>query len=429
MIAVARLIDRSNLTIIVNAASLLGTAVITSGLGYLYWLLAARQFPVEAVGLAGALVSAMMLLANVGVLGLGTLLVSEIPRQSGHPGPLILTATVVGAAASIVLGLVFALLAGSVSAEFAFLAGEPLIGIVFAIGVSVMAISLILDQASVGMLRGDLQLIRNSSFGLLKLAFLAALAWLGVANTALGIYGTWAAGGIVSVMIPAVMVLWSLRGRLAFAACRPRLSTLRGLGRSAGGHHALNLALLAPGLCLPVVVTALLSPTVNAYFYSAVMMASLVWAGPAALASMVHAVGVRTPSELGRRTSFSLALSALGGLAATGVVLVTAELLLGLFGDDYATEASSTLRLLTIAVFPILVKYHFVAIARVTGRVAGAAVLLLIGAGVEILVGAMGGVIGGLTGLSLAWLAVLVVEAGIVAPVVIHTVRAEAPPA
>lgn len=424
MMLMSRVLDRSNLTIVVNAASLLGTAVITSGLGYLFWLLAARQFSVEAVGLAGGLISAMMLLANVGVLGLGTLLVSEIPRQREHPGSLISSATVAAAGASAALGLVFALLAGSLSDEFAFLAQDPGTSLAFSFGVAVMAATMILDQASVGLLRGDLQLIRNTGFGLMKLVFLAVLAWLRVATTAMGIYGTWAVGGIASVIVPAVMVWSSGRGRLTLAALRPRFEVLRRLGWTAGGHHALNLSLLAPGLCLPVVVTALLTPTVNAYFYSAAMMASLVWAGPAALASMVHAVGVREPSELGRRTAFSIGLSVAGGAAAAAVVLLAAEQLLGLFGGAYAEEASTTLRLLTIGVFPTLVKYHYVAIARVTERVAGAATILSAGALAEILGGTIGGAVGGLTGLSIAWLTVMVIEAVVVAPVVIRTVRA-----
>jgi O-antigen/teichoic acid export membrane protein len=418
-----RLLDRSNLTIVTNAASLLGTAVITSGLGYLFWLLAARRFPVEAIGLAGGLVSAMMLLANVGVLGLGTLLVSEIPRQREHPGPLISAATLVAAFASAVLGLIFAFVAGSLFGEFAVLVSDLAASLLFAAGVAVMAATMILDQACVALLRSDLQLARNTSFGLLKLGLLAALAWLAMAMTAMGIYGTWAFGGIVSILVPATIVLVGARGDLTGVSIAPRLRMLHGLRRAAGGHHALNLALLAPGLCLPIIVTALLSPTTNAYFYSAAMMAALVWAGPAALASMVHAVGVRSPSELGHRTVFSLRLSAVGGALATVVVLVAAELLLALFGEAYASEAGTTLRLLTVSVFPIIVKYHYVAIARVTGRVARAAAILSVGAVAEVAGGAVGGAFGGLTGLSIGWLAVMVVEAVVVAPVVLRTIR------
>src|SRR5881275_3639940 len=72
-----------NSIILVNAGSLVGTTAVTSVLGFVYWWLAARQFPPEAVGFASAAISAMMLLATICILGLGTLLVGELPRQPG----------------------------------------------------------------------------------------------------------------------------------------------------------------------------------------------------------------------------------------------------------------------------------------------------------------------------------------------------------
>ena len=67
--------------ILVNAGSLVGTTAVTAGLGFVYWLVAARVFPPGVVGLASALISAMSLLGFVGMLGLGSLLMGELPRQ------------------------------------------------------------------------------------------------------------------------------------------------------------------------------------------------------------------------------------------------------------------------------------------------------------------------------------------------------------
>jgi O-antigen/teichoic acid export membrane protein len=418
-----RFLDRSNLAIIVNAASLLGTSVVGSGLGYLFWLLAARRFSVEEVGLAGGLISAMTLLGHIGQLGFGSLLVTEIPRQRDHPGPLISSATLVASVFSIALGVGFAVLAGHLSDELAVLASDLAAPVMFAGGVAVTAATMVIDQACIGLLRSSLQLARNTGFGILKLAFLALFALLGWSDGAWSIYDAWAVGGLVSVAVPAALLLWQAGGHVDAGALMPRLSTLRGLGRAAGVHHALNLALLGPSLCLPVVVTATLSSSVNAYFYAATMMATMIWAGPAALASMVHAVAIRAPSELGRRLQFSLGVSAIGGVLAIAVVLVAAELLLGFFGDAYASEAGTTLRLLTLAVVPLTVKYHYVAVARVTGPVGRAASVLSVGAVAEVVAGAGGGTLGGLTGVSIAWLAVMAVEAVVVTPAIVRSLR------
>lgn len=57
---------QSNRNILWNASSLVGTTAIGSGLGFIYWWLAARLYPAEAVGLASA-VSAL-LLAGAGLI-------------------------------------------------------------------------------------------------------------------------------------------------------------------------------------------------------------------------------------------------------------------------------------------------------------------------------------------------------------------------
>jgi O-antigen/teichoic acid export membrane protein len=72
---------KTNKVMLVNTGSLVGTTTVTSVLGFVYWWLAARQFSPEAVGLSSASVSAMTLLATGCVLGLGTLLVGELPRR------------------------------------------------------------------------------------------------------------------------------------------------------------------------------------------------------------------------------------------------------------------------------------------------------------------------------------------------------------
>src|SRR5438270_13344190 len=85
---------KANSVILLNAGSLIGTTAVTSALGFAYWWLAARQFSPEAVGLASAAISAMTLLGTFGMLGLGTLLVAELPHQHGKKVSLISAALV-----------------------------------------------------------------------------------------------------------------------------------------------------------------------------------------------------------------------------------------------------------------------------------------------------------------------------------------------
>src|SRR6266852_6184561 len=90
---------KANRVLLLNAASLVSTTAVTSVLGFAYWWVAARLFPPDAVGLASAAISAMTLLGTVCTLGLGTLLIGELPRQPGK------AVSLIGAALLLVLGV------------------------------------------------------------------------------------------------------------------------------------------------------------------------------------------------------------------------------------------------------------------------------------------------------------------------------------
>src|SRR5437660_5496776 len=75
---------KAHSTVLVNAGSLVGSTVVTSGLGFVYWWIATWQFSAEAIGLGSAAIQAMTLLGTFGLFGLGTLLVGELPRQAGE---------------------------------------------------------------------------------------------------------------------------------------------------------------------------------------------------------------------------------------------------------------------------------------------------------------------------------------------------------
>lgn len=403
--------------LLANATSVVGTMAVTSGLGYLYWKVAARQFPPAAVGLGSATLSAMLLLANVSALGLGTLLVGELPRRPGQERSLITTALIVAGAAAAGLGLLFAAVAPLLSPDFAPLRQDAFSLVIFATGAVLTVVTLVLDQALIGLLRGDLQLARNAIFAAAKLvALLFAGSWMPAPERhGLLIYVTWLAGNAISLASLAGLVVPGQRGPGRFRAYRPQWSLLRQLGRAAIANHALNLVLQVPLLALPVLVTVLVSATTNAYFYMAWMLASCIYVIPVALTTAVYAVGARAPTELAPRLRFTLRLAAALGLLATLCLLPTAGPVLSFFGPEYATQAAWCLRVLGLGIFPIIVKDHYIATCRVFAREARAARLLAAGAGLELLLAAAGLQLGGLTGLGLGWVAALCLEAGVVA--------------
>jgi O-antigen/teichoic acid export membrane protein len=419
-----QLFGATNRLIISNTSAMMGTMLITSGLGALYWLLGARFFDTEAVGLAGASISSMSLLGTAGMLGLGTLLIGELPRQRGQEISFIATALLIAGLTGGLCGGLFALIAPRVSPNLQPFAADMPTAAIFILGVSVTSVTMVLDQALIGLLRGSLQLWRNAAFAVIKLGALVGIAvWLGGENWRT-MYATWIIGNLLSLLGLGGFIVWrwpGLQGRQLW----PQWHLLRRFGRTALGHHALNMALQLPGLALPLVVTSLLSATANAYYYAASIAAGPFFFGTLALVTALYAVGSRSPEALTQRIRFTLGVAFGAAVAGNLVLLFTAELIMRLFGSGYAAEAGLTLKLLGLCIFPIIIKDHYVTLSRIHGRLMGTAVLATAGGGAELGLAALGAITYGLSGLVLGWLAALTIESLIMLPKVYRAARGE----
>lgn len=193
---------------------------------------------------------------------------------------------------------------------------------------------------------------------------------------------------------------------------------LRQLKGAALQHHLLNLVLLVPPLVLPLLVTVQLSATENAWFYVSFMLANLVFSLTYALSTVLYAISSAQPSLLARNIRLTLGLAFITSLGANVILQPGAGVLLGVFGHVYAAQAAWCLRLLSLAVFPLIIISHYVALCRIQQRMTSVMLPVTIGALIELVGAAIGARLGGLTGVSLGWLTGLILEALYMAPAV-----------
>ena len=393
------------------SASLVGTQAVTSVLGLGFWALGARLYTVGDVGVAGAAVAMMMLLGSLGSLGLGTLLIARLPHTAqADRRVLVRTSLVAAFAAGAVLALVVPL-----TAVFVFgaenlrpLVATPLATVGMAVGTGLMSLVIVLDQAVLTIGNGSLQLERNVLASVVKIIALVVLSVLG-AGGGMAIFLAWTIGAAVS--LPSVS--WRTRGGRSLEGDHRLvdLRMLRGLGKLAASHHALNIALQAPLQILPIMVTVLLSAQQNAYFNSAVMVTGFVFALPYAVAISLFASAEGDARAVVSRMSRTIPFGLVASVLAYAVLFPTAGLILRVFGQAYAAEGTETLRVLALAGVAFVVKDHFIALRRVEGRTTQAVTVTAGFLVVELAAAAAGASAGGTVGLCLAWVAVLWVEA------------------
>ena len=405
------------LAIFRTSGSLVAAVFVNSLLGFVFWWIAARAFPPAAVGFAAGAVAAMGLLARLSAVGIATLLMGELAGRRAAPARLLVPGLVTAAGIAFVLGVAFAALAPVVAPGLRPLASNALVAAGFGVAVALTAIGFVLDQALVGLLRGGLQLIRNLVFAIGKLVVLAGAAVSGVMG-GLTIVVAWAAGEVLSLAALAALVPRPRR-----AAADADWAGLRDMRGEAMAHHVLNLARFAPSLLMPIIVTVLFSAESTAIFYVAYLLAAAVQPIGSSATFTLYAVARRDPEHLGRQIRMTLALSFAGAIPAIAILWLAGRMLLGVFGADYAAEATELVWVLALLALPLIVKDHWIALIRIGGRVKQGAVLTVLAMVAEI-VGAVGGaLVGGLDGLAAGWLVAVAGMAVLQSPSVIHALR------
>jgi O-antigen/teichoic acid export membrane protein/ribosomal protein L40E len=412
---------KANKVLLANVSSLVGTYVITSALGFVYWIIAARYYPAQSVGIASAANSAMTLIGLLSIFGLGTLLIGELQNHPGKEAGIISAALILVATVGGGVAIVFAYVAPFFSAELQPLRASLLVVLIFAAGVSFHAVTQVFDQSLIGLLRGDLQLWRNTIFAIVKLLILACAGlWL-ASKAGIVIYATWAAGNAFSLLALGIFVIGNGAWRKIFR--RPQWGFLRGLKSAALEHHTLNLIIQVPALALPLIVTVMLSATKNAWFYASFMLANMAFMITYSVTTVLFATSASQVNVLVSRIRVTIGIALLACTGANIVLWLGAKELLGLFGHSYADEAQWSLRILSLVAFPIIIKYHFVALARIEKRIARVLLPMVFGTLFELVAAATGAYMAGLTGLSLGWLIAVTAEGVMMFPTVYKAVR------
>ncbi|MEJ7696113.1 MAG: glycosyltransferase [Candidatus Limnocylindrales bacterium] len=372
---------------------------VNSLLGFGFWWVASRQFSQEAVGLASATVAASILIGRLTVSGLGTSLAGFMPSYRGPRASLLASGVLIAAAIGATLGLLFAVIAPIVSAEYGPLRADLMFFALFVTGVGLTSIGVVLDQILLSLHLGNLQLLRNIVFAGSKLLFLVIGASIlgGTAPTL--IFGVWALGDAVSLLsLLVIRRSASEVGPVSFA-----FGVVFRLARNAIGHHAISSMRTGPALFMPVLVTGMLSASANAAFYVALILTTALQVVASSATFTLYAVGARSPHALRHQLRVTLGLSTSIVLLGMVMVVLLGPLFLGLFGPSYVEQAGDSLPWLAACAIPLVVIDHWIALRRIRGEVRRTVTLLAVSAAGQVIAAAAGAMLQGVTGLAIGW--------------------------
>jgi O-antigen/teichoic acid export membrane protein len=341
-------------------------------LGLLFWVIAARLYPADVVGLGAGGISALQLVAAIGWVGLQFTLLRYVPVAGIKRRHLVGLVYGAGVAMALAVAIAFTF-ALATDLNVPYVAGDALSKAMFWVSVVVWTVFSLQDPVLIGIRRAFLVPIENTTYGLIKLVLLVALSAIDDPWTLLGI---WVGGS--AVLVAAVNGLL-FRRLLEQDRTKQRLPPVSRIARFSVGHTAVALTAWVPDFLVPLLVLRYLDQAANAYYYAAwtIGLSSRLLATNIANAMTVEgAYGERSIKAL-LRPVIHLVVTVL--LPVMGILLLGAGVILQAFGPRYAEEGATLLRLFAISLLPYTVATLVIAFDRVRERFGAALIIVVVG--------------------------------------------------
>ncbi len=372
-----------------NANALVLSGILTSGLGFAFWVVAARVLSTDDVGTGTALVAALVLLANVSTLGLRNALPRFIPIAGPTTGRLVLRSYLVCAIVAVTLAAAFVAGVGLWADDLTLLQDDLLGGLGFAVAAAGWTIFILQDSVLTGLRRAGWVPIENLIYAVAKIGLLVF-----VVST-----GPWAL--LLAWSVPAVALLPPLNG-LVFRSLIPqherdvapagdlvgRPFDWRSLTRFSAGEYAADVVKNVGAEGVVLVVLAVVGATQSAALFFAITITASLQLVTSNIVNAFVAEAAARPSAFDSLLRRSAVHAARLVVPAALFGALVAPLALSVFGSEYAANGTTVLRLLLLALIPQIGISLAIGVARFERRV-GRVVALAFGTSVAPLAGAL----------------------------------------
>lgn len=329
-------------TLVRNSFYLMLSTGIMAVLGFVFWLISARIFSPEDIGIATTLISAMNLISYIGLLGFNSTLIRTLPTSKNRSTEMN-TGLLLSTSAAIFIAGIYILLVPVIAPTLSLVHENPWYALGFILMTAFASVNLLTESIFIAFRAAKYNLFID---GIVMSSIKLALPF---GFVGLGAYGLFASSGAAAAVALVLSVFYLIK-RFGY---RPKLSidtsTLKGVIKYSFANYLANLLNIAPTLILPLIIINNLGAAAAGYYYLAFMVANLLYTVVYAVSQSLFAEGSyadRALRELMKRSSLVIAGIMIPGAA---VIYFGASMLLMVYGSNYAAEAAPLLQVFAIA--------------------------------------------------------------------------------
>ncbi|MBN2109633.1 MAG: oligosaccharide flippase family protein [Methanosarcinaceae archaeon] len=337
-----------------NSVFLLLGTFLNVGAGFLFWLIAARLYPTEEVGVATALISSLGLLVFISSLGFNFSLIRFININIKEN--VLSTSIVVTTIASAFMAAIYLLIVNDMLQSISLLQKT---GYALFFFITVVANSMFFMSGEA------FKALRDTKDLFIQTVFLSARVPLLLPLVPLGSFGIFAAIG-VAYIFATIFSICLLNRRAGLNAVIDR-EYLKGSFTFSSGNYVSSLLYESPALIMPTLILGLIGKEEAALYYIAYSISELIWIAPMSMSTSLFiegSYGQNLERNL-RRSARAVFILLIPSMI---FIYLSGESILRIFGEDY-TGSLSLLHVLVLSSFFVALHGFFVTILNLHMRI------------------------------------------------------------
>jgi len=343
-----------------NSFYILLSYLTGAGFGFIFWLLAAKFYQNEDVGIAAALISSISLIVLISGFGLDQSIIRFFPDRNKNK--VFSTSVIITTTVSVLLGMIFIVGSDLWLPEQGILKSS--IAVFYLLFLAVFSFVGLTGISFIAMRKAEYNFLQNVIAGS-RFFFLFPFILFG----AMGIFGAVGASFILAFIMSVVLLV---RSGIKFVFTLDRTFLRDALNFSAGNYLA-GLLITAPSLILPIMVLNVLGAEETAHYYIAYSITVLLFMIPSAVSTSLFVEGSHGET-LKKNTMKSLFIIFILLLPAIIILYLFGGFILGIIGKSYV-EGLDLMRIMALSSFFVAIVYVYFSIKKVQKDMKGLVLL------------------------------------------------------